>query len=154
MEMFFSDFAANLGGPKNPLYQLHERLKSEGSSVTDLVRGNVNEHGIVYPTEILSEILNEAIHAARIYRPDSLGQPPAREAVADYYRGLKISSDHIVMTPGTSVSYWYCFKLLTEVGDEVLCPAPSYPLFDYIARLAGVYMRQYRLDEKRGWSID
>jgi aspartate/methionine/tyrosine aminotransferase len=154
MEMFFSDFAANLGGPKNPLYQLHERLKSEGANVTDLLRGNVNEHGIVYPTEILSEILNDAAQAARIYRPDSLGQPQARATIADYYQGLKISSDHIVITPGTSVSYWYCFKLLTEVGDEVLCPAPSYPLFDYIARLAGVYMRQYRLDEKRGWAID
>jgi len=47
MEVFFSDFAANLGGPTNPLYQLHERLKAEGAKVIDLVRGNVNEHGIV-----------------------------------------------------------------------------------------------------------
>src|SRR5215813_12597307 len=60
MEMFFSDFAANLGGPKNPLYQLHERLKAEGATLTDLVRGNVNEHGIVYPPEILTEVLSEA----------------------------------------------------------------------------------------------
>jgi alanine-synthesizing transaminase len=154
MEMFFSDFAASLGGPKNPLYQLHERLKANGASVTDLVRGNVNEHGIVYPLEILAESLRNAADAARIYRPDSLGQRPAREAIAQYYADLNISSDRIVITPGTSVSYWYCFKLLTEAGDEILCPEPSYPLFDYIARLAGVYMRHYRLDEARGWSID
>ena len=154
MEIFFSDFAANLGGPRNPLYQLHERLKAEGTAVTDLVRGNVNEHGIVYPPDILTEILKDAARAAQIYRPDSLGQRPAREAIAQHYAGLKISSDQIVITPGTSISYWYCFKLLTENGDEILCPQPSYPLFDYIARLAGVYMRQYRLDEKRGWAID
>src|SRR5678815_1873930 len=85
MEMFFSDFAANLGGAKNPLYQLHERLKAEGTNVTDLVRGNVNEHGIVYPPEILAEILREAAERARVYRPDSLGQPAAREAIAEYY---------------------------------------------------------------------
>src|SRR5262249_9692076 len=107
-----------------------------------------------YPAETLAEILKEAAEAARIYRPDSLGQRPAREAITQYYRGLQISSDHVVITPGTSVSYWYCFKLLTENGDEILCPQPSYPLFDYIARLAGVYMRQYRLDEKHGWAID
>ena len=154
MEIFFSDFAENLGGPTNPLYQLHDRLKAEGAKVTDLVRGNVNEHGIVYPPEILAEIMTQATEAARIYRPDSLGQRSAREAIAQYYDGLKISPDHIVVTPGTSVSYWYCFKLLTENGDEILCPKPSYPLFDYIARLAGVYMRQYRLDERRGWAID
>jgi alanine-synthesizing transaminase len=154
MEMFFSDFAANLGGPKNPLYILHERLKSEGADVTDLVRGNVNEHGIVYPPEILDEILRNAARSARIYRPDSLGERPAREAIARYYHGLNIPADHILLTPGTSISYWYCFKLLAEHGDEILCPQPSYPLFDYIARLAGLYMRHYRLDEARDWAID
>src|SRR5262249_23516427 len=154
MEVFFSDFAENLGGPKNPLYQLHERLKAEGAKLTDLVRGNVNEHGIVYPPDILVEILKEAEETARVYRPDSLGQRSARAAISEYYNGLRISPDHIVITPGTSVSYWYCFKLLTENGDEILSPQPSYPLFDYIARLAGVYMRHYRLDERRGWAID
>jgi len=154
MEMFFSDFAANLGGPKNPLYQLHERLKAEGTEVADLVRGNVNEHGIVYPPDILADILRQAADAARVYRPDSMGQLPARAAIAEYYRTLNVPVEQILITPGTSVSYWYCFKLLTENGDEVLCPQPSYPLFDYIARLAGVSMRQYRLDEKRGWAID
>src|SRR6266699_2633239 len=81
MEVFFSDFAANLGGPKNPLYALHDRLKTEGAKVTDLVRGNVNEHGIIYPAEILDEILKGASAAAHSYRPDSLGQLPAREAI-------------------------------------------------------------------------
>src|SRR5262245_34227484 len=154
MEIFFSDFAENLGGPKNPLYQLHDRLKTEGAQVTDLVRGNVNEYGIVYPGDILADILTRAAETARIYRPESLGQRPAREAIAEYYQELRISSDHVVITPGTSVSYWYCFKLLTENGDEILCPQPSYPLFDYIARLAGIYMRHYRLIESREWAID
>jgi aspartate/methionine/tyrosine aminotransferase len=58
------------------------------------------------------------------------------------------------MTPGTSVSYWYCFKLLAEAGDEILTPQPSYPLFDYIAKLCGVELRNYRLREDRGWAID
>src|SRR5215475_760800 len=71
MEMFFSELAGRLGGPKNPLYVLHDRLKSEGKKVVDLVRGNVNEHGIVYPVDVLKEILNGSTEAARIYRPDS-----------------------------------------------------------------------------------
>jgi alanine-synthesizing transaminase len=154
MAMFFSDFAANLGGPTNPLYVLHERLKTDGHAIVDLVRGNVNEHGIVYPPDILENILAKAAGAARVYRPDSLGQPAAREAVARYYSNLKIPPEQILMTPGTSVSYWYCFKLLAEPGDEMLCPQPSYPLFDYIARLASVYMRHYRLLESREWAID
>src|SRR5215813_887807 len=106
MAMFFSDFAANLGGAKNPLYVLHERLKAEGVPIVDLVRGNVNEHGIVYPPEILEEILPRAAEAARIYRPDSRGQIPAREAIARYYDPIKIPPEHVLITPGTSVSYW------------------------------------------------
>jgi len=154
MAMFFSDFAANLGGPKNPLYVLHERLQTEGHAIIDLVRGNVNEHGIVYPPDILQDILAQAAGAARVYRPDSLGQPAARETIAQYYSNSKIPPEQILVTPGTSVSYWYCFKLLAEPGDEMLCPQPSYPLFDYIARLAGVYMTHYRLLESREWAID
>src|ERR1051326_1591847 len=86
MAMFFSEFAGNIGGSKNPLYVLHERIKEEGIPIADLVRGNVNEHGIVYPPEILQEILTGAAHAARIYRPNSLGQFTAREAIARYYQ--------------------------------------------------------------------
>src|SRR3989442_8685654 len=121
MAMFFSDFAANVGGLKNSLYTLHERLKAEGIQIVDLVRGNVNEHGILYPPEILQEILTNAAEAARIYRPDSLGQRPAREAVAKYYGGLNIPAEQILITPGTSVSYLYFFKLLAGPGDENPC---------------------------------
>jgi alanine-synthesizing transaminase len=154
MDMFFSELAATLGGAKNPLYVLHDRLKAEGAKVIDLVRGNVNEHGIVYPQEMLQQILKDAVKAAAVYRPDSLGQRVAREAIAQYYQALPISPEHVVVTPGTSISYWYCFKLLAEQGDEILCPQPSYPLFDYIARLCGVELTPYRLVESRGWAID
>jgi aspartate/methionine/tyrosine aminotransferase len=154
MEMFFSELATSLGGHKNPLYLLHDRLKNEDAGIVDLVRGNVNEHGIVYPPDLLREILGRAAEEARIYRPNSLGQRVAREAIAGYYGPLNISPDHVLLTPGTSVAYWYCFKLLAERGDEVLCPEPSYPLFDYIARLCGVELAYYRLSESHGWGID
>src|SRR5213594_361166 len=102
MAMFFSDFSASLGGAKNPLYVLHERLQKEGHPIVDLVRGNVNEHGIVYPPEILQEILARSADRARVYRPDSLGQLAAREAIAQYYATLRVAPEQILITPGTS----------------------------------------------------
>jgi len=151
--MHFSLVAESLAASKNPLYLLRDELNHEGSTVIDLVRGNVNEHGIVFPQDLFNRILDDAAESARVYRPDSFGQLPAREAVASYYEGL-IPSNQIVITPGTSVSYWYCFKLLAEPGDEILTPQPSYPLFDYIAKLCGIQLRSYRLREDRGWAID
>jgi aspartate/methionine/tyrosine aminotransferase len=151
--MHFSSLTRSMAGATNSLYRLREELQGNGNSVIDLVRGNVNDHGIVFPPDILDDILRGATASARIYRPDSFGQPAAREAVAAYYRG-RIPANQIVMTPGTSVSYWYCFKLLAEPGDEILTPQPSYPLFDYIARICGIELRHYRLREDRQWAID
>ena len=152
--MHFSDLAGQLTGTKNPLYSLHDELRTQGTPIVDLVRGNVNEHGIVYPKDILSDILAQSLASAKVYRPDPLGQSVAREAIAAYYDNGAISAQQVVITPGTSVSYWYCFKLLAEPGDEILSPQPSYPLFDYIAQLCGVTMTPYRLVESREWAID
>jgi aspartate/methionine/tyrosine aminotransferase len=131
--MHFSSLAESLAASKNPLYILHDEIRAAGHTVLDLVKGNVNEHGIVYPQQELQKILRDASEQAKVYKPDSLGQLPAREAISAYYGG-KIPADQLIITPGTSVSYWYCFKLLAEAGDEILTPQPSYPLFDYIAR--------------------
>src|SRR5688572_16796440 len=127
--MHFSSLADSLAAAKNPLYTLHDELRTAGFPILDLVKGNVNEHGIIYPEEILREILLESSRRARVYKPDSLGQIEARDAVSAYYGG-KVPPAQVVMTPGSSVSYWYCFKLLAEPGDEILTPQPSYPLFD------------------------
>jgi alanine-synthesizing transaminase len=151
--MHFSLTAESLAASKNPLYLLRDELNHDGSAVIDLVRGNVNEHGIVFPPDLLNTILHDAAESARVYRPDSFGQAAAREAVARYYDG-QIPPGQVVITPGTSVSYWYCFKLLAEPGDEILTPQPSYPLFDYIAKLCGIRLSHYRLREDRGWAID
>src|SRR6266511_3559677 len=92
----FSGLAESLGGSKNPLYLLYDRLKAEGVEIVDLIRGNVNEHGIVYPPEMLDQILKDAAAQSRIYMPDSLGQRPAREAIAEYYKPLNISADQVL----------------------------------------------------------
>jgi alanine-synthesizing transaminase len=149
--MRFSDLTVDFPGATNRLYERLEELRQSGIEIVDLVSANVNDHGIVFPHEQLDEIWKEAAAKARVYRPDSLGQRSARDAISNYEGA---STDNIILTPGTSVSYWYAFKLLCEPGDEVLCPKPSYPLFDYIARLAGVEIRHYRLDEERDWGID
>ncbi len=152
----FSDLVSRLQGTTNPLYRLRAEIEARGEEILDLVSGNVNDHGILFPQALLEQILLEASRRCRIYHPDSFGQKPARDAIAAYYRsqGLTLPAERILLTTGTSLSYWYCFKLLANEGDEILCPSPSYPLFDYIASLCGVRMISYRLRESHGWAID
>jgi alanine-synthesizing transaminase len=154
--MMFSHVASHLPGETNPFYQLRRELEAAGHTLVDLVSGNVNDHGILFPPELLEDILLQSARTSRVYRPDSFGQAQARHAISEYYgtRGGRVDPGSIVLTPGTSIAYWYCFKLLTNDGDEILCPRPSYPLFDYIAALSGARLVSYDLAEKNEWALD
>jgi alanine-synthesizing transaminase len=152
----FSTIASKLRGESNTLYTLRDTLKFQGQAILDLISGNINDQGLVFPQDLLEEILVQGSRQCRIYQPDSFGQFPAREAISEYYAGCghTLSPERILITPGTSLSYWYCFKLLADEGDEILCPCPSYPLFDYIALLSGVKLIPYQLREARDWNLD
>jgi aspartate/methionine/tyrosine aminotransferase len=90
------------------------------------------------------------------YEPEPAGAMEARKAVAAYYaaRGCAVEPSRILLTASTSEAYSYLFKLLTNPGDQVLAPRPSYPLFDYLANMESVEVRQYPLVYHGGWAID
>jgi hypothetical protein len=69
-------------------------------------------------------------------------------------RGMSVSRDRVVLTASTSEAYSILFKLLCNPGDEVLVPAPSYPLFEYLAALDSVQPRAYHLEYHGAWSLD
>jgi alanine-synthesizing transaminase len=152
----FSKIAGKLQGQSNALYKLRDDLTAQKNNIQDLISGNINDQGFVFPQELLEEILVRGSRQCRSYHPDSFGQKSARQAVSEYYQrqDIPLDPESILITPGTSLSYWYCFKLLADEGDEILCPCPSYPLFDYIALLSGVKLIPFPLSETRHWTVD
>ena len=66
----------------------------------------------------------------------------------------RVSTDRILLTASTSEAYGFLFKLLSDPGDEVLVPRPSYPLFEFLAELECVKAVQYPLIYDHGWMID
>lgn len=132
-------------------------MRSEGGRVADLVSANAAALGFRFPASVLQAAMRNALRRTRFYTADPFGRPEAREAVAHYYRseGLSVPADQIVLTPGTSMSYFYLFKALADPGDSILCPTPGYPLFDMIARLADVTVDTYPLHpQTTRWAID
>jgi alanine-synthesizing transaminase len=155
--MDFADLDLGLSPQlSNRIYEVHGRLKASGEKIVDLISGSSSDLGLNYPRSVLSRIFLNQISQVESYHPDSLGQEPARQSVSKYYssRGLSIPPGQIVLTPGTSLSYLYCFKLLTEPGDEIICPTPTYPLFDLIARICNIHLISYRLLPSQKWRID
>ncbi|HXG57230.1 MAG TPA: pyridoxal phosphate-dependent aminotransferase [Vicinamibacterales bacterium] len=127
--------------------------RATGRTLFDLTATNPTTAGIVYPESILAPL---ADGAGLEYRPEPLGLRSAREAVSrDYARlGTGVAADRIVLTSSTSEAYSLLFKLLCDPGDEVLIPAPSYPLFEHLSALDAVRASPYRLEYHGRWLID
>jgi alanine-synthesizing transaminase len=137
----------------NPIARLLAEKRAAGVPILDLTESNPTHVAIPYEPGLLASLAQDA---ALRYDPDPRGIPSAREAVARYYadHGVDIPIEHITLTASTSEAYGYLFKLLTDPGDEVLVPRPSYPLFEYLAALESVVVRQYPLRYDGAWHID
>src|SRR5205085_9819910 len=118
----------------------------------DLTESNPTRAGLIYPAEILDAFADQRVLR---YYPAPAGLLEAREAVSGYYasRGHSIRPERILLTASTSEAYAYLFKLLTNPGDHVLVPRPSYPLFEFLATMENVGVRQYPLLYDGRWSI-
>ncbi len=138
----------------NPIEKTYRDLLAQGKCVIRLFSGNPTEEGFQFPPSILEEAYR--LSFAKIYSPHPKGLKQAREAIAEYYcrDEIQINPENILLTSGTSESFFYLFSLLVQPGDNILTPNPSYPLFDYIAGLAHVELKHYPLVESKGWQID
>jgi len=145
----------------NRLTRALEEHRRSGKELFDLTASNPTTCGLVYPEkEILAALADPR---ALVYRPESKGLREAREAVAEYYAGRagfsassapRIDPERILLASGTSEAYSHIFRLLCEAGDEILVPAPSYPLFEFLADLADIRLAPYPLLYDHGWQID
>jgi alanine-synthesizing transaminase len=151
---------------ENELAAAIRARRASGHALLDLTASNPTHCGFTYDdAAFLAPLSNPA---ALRYEPDPLGMRTAREAVSAYYRdaGATVAVERLCLTTSTSEAYSFLFRLLCNAGDEVLVARPSYPLFDYIAQLDDVCLREYPLFydpnadpnadalSGHGWSID
>src|SRR5882724_13134780 len=134
---------------------LTERLRARraaGAEVLDLTGSNPTRAGFVYPADQIARALADP--RALLYEPAPAGLASAREAVAGGYYSGRVDPSRILLTASTSEAYAYLIKLLTDPGDELLVPRPSYPLFEFLATMESVQVSSYPLLYDAGWSID
>jgi alanine-synthesizing transaminase len=139
---------------RNRLTEAVDARRRAGHPILDLTGSNPTRAGVAYPETEIAEAL--ATPEPQRYDPDPRGEPAAREAVARWYagRGLAVDPDRLFLTPGTSESYAWLFKLLCDPGDAILVPRPSYPLFEFLAGLESVTVASYPLRYERRWEMD
>lgn len=125
-----------------PLNRLTIERRRRGP-LLDLTETNPTRAGIEYPHDKLAEALARGARAP--YDPDPRGLRSAREALG--------GADDLILTASTSEAYSYLFKLLTDPGDNVAIPVPSYPLFEHLASMELVELRPFALEFHRRWEL-
>lgn len=139
------------GFEPNALTASLARLRSESRELLDLTVSNPTRCGFDFPeAEIRQALAQPAVLA---YDPDPQGARAAREAIAAHH-GHGLRAEDLLLTASTSEGYGLLFKLLGDPGDEVLVPSPSYPLFEWLARLEGLTARPVPSYFHDRWHLD
>ncbi|MEU9075761.1 pyridoxal phosphate-dependent aminotransferase [Kitasatospora sp. NPDC048538] len=140
---------------RGPVLDEAMRLEEQGHRILKLNTGNPATFGFEAPPEILQDILRN-LASAHGYG-DSKGLLSARRAVVMHYeeRGLHgLSVEDVFLGNGVSELIQLAMTALLDDGDEVLVPAPDYPLWTASVSLAGGTAVHYRCDEQSEWYPD
>ncbi|NMP17922.1 pyridoxal phosphate-dependent aminotransferase [Thalassotalea sp. Y01] len=132
-----------------------KRLEEEGHKILKLNIGNPAPFGFLAPDDILRDVIHN-LPTAQGYS-ESKGIYSARVAVMQYYQqfGMKnLDVENIFIGNGVSELIVMAMQALLNEGDEVLIPAPDYPLWTASVALSGGNPVHYRCDEQRFWYPD
>ncbi len=140
---------------RGPVLEEAKRLEEEGRRIIKLNIGNPAPFGFEAPDEILVDVIRNLPHAEGY--SDSQGLLSARTAIVQHYqeRGLDtVDVDDIWLGNGVSELITLSLQAMLDNGDEVLIPAPDYPLWTASTCLAGGRPVHYLCDEDAGWVPD
>ena len=140
---------------RGPVLVRARQMEEEGHRIIKLNIGNLAPFGFEAPEEIVQDMIRN-LPAASGYS-DSKGIFSARKAIMHYTQEKKIAGvgiDDIFLGNGASELILMSMQALLNAGDEVLVPAPDYPLWTAAVTLAGGTARHYLCDEQSGWLPD
>jgi alanine-synthesizing transaminase len=140
---------------RGPIMDAARQMEEEGHKIIKLNIGNLALFGFDAPEEIQLDMAHNLANSAGY--SDSKGIFPARKAVMHYsqQQGIKgVVLDDIYLGNGASELIAMATNALLDTGDELLLPAPDYPLWTAATSLAGGTPVHYLCEEANGWMPD
>jgi alanine-synthesizing transaminase len=140
---------------RGPVLDHAKRLEEEGHRILKLNIGNPAPFGFDAPDEILADVIR-SLPEAQGYC-DSKGLLSARRAVVQHHQTLGVAHidvDDVYLGNGVSELIVMAMQAMLDDGDEVLIPAPDYPLWTAAVSLAGGTPVHYLCDEAADWYPD
>jgi alanine-synthesizing transaminase len=140
---------------RGPVLARAKQMEEEGQRITKLNIGNPAPFGFLAPDEIVQDVIHNLPTASGYC--DSQGVFAARKAIMHYTQQKAISGvqvEDIYIGNGVSELIVMVMQALLNNGDEVLIPAPDYPLWTAAVSLSGGTPRHYLCDEQADWLPD
>ena len=140
---------------RGPIVDLAKQMEDEGQKIIKLNIGNLAPFGFDAPEEIQQDMIRNLPNSAGY--SDSKGIFAARKAVMHYTQQQGVAGvtlDDIYLGNGASDLITMATNALLDDGDELLVPAPDYPLWTAAASLSGGKPVHYLCDESQGWMPD
>ena len=140
---------------RGPVLDRAKQMEDDGQHIIKLNIGNPASFGFDAPEEILQDVIHNLSDASGYC--DSKGLFAARKAIMHYSQEKHIRDvqmEDIYIGNGVSELIVMAMQALLNSGDEVLVPAPDYPLWTAAVVLAGGTARHYICDEQSGWLPD
>jgi alanine-synthesizing transaminase len=140
---------------RGPVMERSKQMEEEGQRIIKLNIGNLAPFGFEAPEEIQQDVILNLPNSSGY--SDSKGMFAARKAIMHYCQSKNIAGvglDDIYIGNGASELIVMAMQGLLNPGDEVLVPAPDYPLWTAAVTLAGGTPRHYLCDEAQDWNPD
>lgn len=140
---------------RGPVLDEAKRLESEGYTIIKLNIGNPAPFGLDAPAEIIRDVIANLRYSQGY--ADSKGLFSARKAIMQYcqLKGIfDVDVEDIYIGNGVSELIVMAMQGLLDAGDEILVPAPDYPLWTAAVNLSSGNAVHYLCDEQAGWQPD
>jgi len=140
---------------RGPVLDKARQMEDEGHKIIKLNIGNIAAFGLETPDEIVQDMIRNLPHAAGY--TDSKGLFAPRKSVVHYCQEKHIAGvtvDDVYLGNGASEMIVMSINALLNNGDEVLLPAPDYPLYTAAVALSGGTPVHYLCDEQSDWMPD
>jgi len=128
-------------------------LERQGKSIIHL---EIGEPDFDTPANVIQAAV-DALHKGWTHYGPSAGLPELRQTIADYvsrFRGVKVSSDEVVVVPGGKPIMFFAILSLIDEEDEVIYPNPGFPIYESMIDYVGGRAVPIRLREERDFSLD
>lgn len=140
---------------RGPVMEQAMKMELDGERILKLNIGNPAPFGFTAPDEIIRDVIHN-LHECEGYS-ESKGLFTARKAIMQYYqlKGVKgVDINDIYIGNGVSELITLSMHALLNSGDEILVPAPDYPLWTASVNFAGGKPVHYMCDEANEWNPD